>query len=167
MNIIKKIWAPWRISYIKKVEQPKGCVFCLKGQSPESQDCENLILERGKHNYILMNAFPYTPGHLLITPYQHVATPEQLSEEAYHELFALLLKWRKIMNSTMGAHGMNIGMNIGVDGGAGIAEHLHLHIVPRWKGDNNFMTTCSDTRVISQSMSEVYELYKKASTSEK
>jgi ATP adenylyltransferase len=153
---LKRIWAPWRISYILQ-DKTKDCIFCAKGRADISRDTENLVLERGEQVYVLMNTYPYTPGHMLICPYHHIATPEDLSPEVYHELWDMTLKWRVRLKNVMNPQGMNMGLNLGDVAGAGIAEHLHVHIVPRWKGDTNFMTTCSNVRVVSQSLHELYE----------
>jgi ATP adenylyltransferase len=104
-----------------------------------------------------MNAYPYNPGHLLVCPYAHVADPENLSEEVHAEMMRLTIKWKKRLGEVVQAQGFNLGINLGSIAGAGIAEHLHAHIVPRWQGDTNFMTTVSETRVLSQSLSELYE----------
>lgn len=153
---LKRIWAPWRISYILR-SKSKDCIFCSKAQAGRSRDSENLVLERGRNVYALMNTYPYTPGHLLICPYEHIDTPEELDPAVYHELWDMTLRWRKRLSDVMNPQGMNIGLNLGDAAGAGIAEHLHVHIVPRWKGDTNFMTTCSNVRVVSQSLHELYE----------
>ena len=153
---LKRIWAPWRISYILS-DKSSECIFCKKGQADRSNDGQNLVLERGEHVYALMNTYPYPPGHLLVCPYQHTAVPEDLSEDVSHELWDMTLKWRLRLKAVMNPQGMNMGLNLGDAAGAGIAEHMHMHLVPRWKGDTNFMTTCSNVRVVSQSLHELYE----------
>lgn len=150
-----KIWAPWRIGYILGLNKA-GCVFCDKAADSPEKDKENLILERGDDCYVLMNTFPYNPGHLLVCPYAHVANPEDLSEVVHAEMMRLAIKWKSLLAKVVQAHGFNLGINLGSIAGAGIAEHLHAHIVPRWQGDTNFMTTVSETRVLSQSLNELY-----------
>ncbi len=151
----RKLWAPWRIEYILGPKDD-GCVFCEKGDAEPAMDRKNLVLARGKHVFVLMNTYPYNPGHLLVAPYKHVANPEDLSREARHELFELVVTWKQRLETVMNAQGVNIGINLGSVAGAGIVEHLHAHIVPRWQGDTNFMTTVSDTRVVSQALDELY-----------
>ena len=151
-----KIWAPWRIGYILGLKEG-GCVFCDKATDLPENDKKNQILERGDNSYVLMNAYPYNPGHLLVCPYAHVANPEDLSSEIHTEMMKLAIKWKIKLGEIIQAHGFNIGINLGSIAGAGIAEHLHVHIVPRWQGDTNFMTTVSETRVLSQSLNELYE----------
>ena len=153
---LEKIWAPWRIGYILGINGD-GCVFCDKANAEPEKDEENLILERGKCSYVLMNTYPYNPGHLLICPYVHIAQPEDTTEECQLEMLRFTVKWKKRLEKVAQAHGMNIGINLGSVAGAGISEHLHVHIVPRWQGDTNFMTTVSDTRVLSQSLNELYK----------
>lgn len=152
---VKSLWAPWRIGYIVG-EKPKDCVFCTKAKAKESDDAKNLVLERGTHCFVLMNTYPYNPGHLLVVPYAHVAELSDLPKEARYEMMDLLTEWKDRLMSLVNAHGVNIGVNLGSYAGAGIAEHIHAHIVPRWIGDTNFMTTVSDTRVVSQSLEELY-----------
>lgn len=157
---LKTLWAPWRIEYILR-ERNDECVFCVKAQAPLSQDEENLVLARGTHTFVLMNTYPYNPGHLLVVPYAHVEDVSDLPAEARHELMDLLVVWKERLQECMRAHGMNIGINLGQYAGAGIASHVHAHIVPRWIGDTNFMTTVGDTRVMSQSLHEIYALLTK------
>ena len=161
LRSVGTIFAPWRTAYIAKNGKKNGCVFCAKVSANPEEDRANLLLERGKNCFVCMNAFPYTPGHLLILPYSHVERLDALSEETYLELFALLKKWHTIVEEVTGAAGLNMGINMGKIAGAGIAEHLHLHIVPRYLGDTNFITTCADTRVISRALTDLYDLYLK------
>ncbi|MBR5624740.1 HIT domain-containing protein [bacterium] len=156
---VGNVWAPWRTAYIASHPRDGKCVFCAKAEASPEKDRENLLLERGKKCFVCMNAYPYTPGHVLILPYAHVETLGELDEETYNEFFALLKKWQGIVRESVGAGGLNIGINMGKIAGAGIAEHLHMHIVPRYFGDTNFITTCADTRVISRSLLDIYDLY--------
>ena len=155
-GLLGKIWAPWRIGYILS-NKKETCAFCDKANDKPENDKQNLILERGETSYVLMNTFPYNPGHLLVCPYAHVANPEDLPEETQLEMMKLTIKWKIRLGEVVQAHGFNLGMNLGSIAGAGIAEHIHAHIVPRWQGDTNFMTTVSETRVLSQSLNELYE----------
>lgn len=149
------LWAPWRIEYIKNTRKEEGCIFCTKPS--ESDDRKNLILYRGRHVYIIMNRYPYNNGHLMVVPFQHTAALEDLSEPARLELMALLDLSQKTLSEVMHPQGFNIGMNIGRTAGAGIEEHLHFHVVPRWGGDTNFMPIVGHTKVISEALEETWE----------
>ncbi len=153
---LRSLWAPWRIGYIVG-PKPEQCVFCGKGSAAPACDAANLVLERAAHSYVLMNAFPYNPGHLLIAPYAHVAAIEDLPRAALHEMMDLAVKWKLRSDEVLRAQGINLGLNLGGAAGAGITEHLHLHLVPRWQGDTNFMSTVAGTRVISQALDELYQ----------
>jgi ATP adenylyltransferase len=133
-------------------ERPEGCVFC---QAPQENDDEaNLIAYRGVHNYVILNAFPYNNGHVLVVPFEHLAEVTELSDPQACEMFWLARMCVKAMQRCMRPDGVNIGMNVGRAAGAGIEDHLHLHIVPRWNGDTNFMSTIAGTRVVPQSLDE-------------
>ena len=148
------LWAPWRIEYIQMARE-SGCILCQKPR--ESIDEANLILYRGQHNFIIMNAFPYNPGHLMVAPYRHVADLQDLGNEEAMELFDIVKKGLGLLKDVMKPTGFNIGLNVGKVAGAGIAEHMHTHIVPRWQGDTNFMPVLSDTKVISEAVSDTYK----------
>jgi len=152
---MKQLWAPWRLQYILE-EKPEGCIFCVKPN--EEKDRENLILYRGKEVYIIMNLFPYNNGHLMVVPYPHAADLEDLSEEILHELIIIATKAEGILKRVFSPQGFNIGLNLGKASGAGIDEHLHIHIVPRWAGDTNFMPLLADTKVIPQHIWATYDL---------
>jgi ATP adenylyltransferase len=154
---MKRIWAPWRIQYIRTAE-PKGCIFCDKPQ--ESKDRENLILFRGKHNFVIMNAFPYNPGHLMVVPYRHLGKLEDMNAEERNEHYEIVSRAVGILRGSACTDCFNIGMNLGRVAGAGIVDHVHTHIVPRWNGDNNFMPVIGETRVISESMEDIYQRLK-------
>jgi len=136
------------------MEKPKGCIFCEKTR--EKRDEENLILYRGKDAFIIMNAFPYNNGHLMVAPYRHVPTLENLKNDELLEVFKLVNFSLRILREAMNPDGFNIGVNIGRVAGAGIEEHVHVHIVPRWNGDTNFMPVIANTKVISEGLSETY-----------
>src|SRR5659263_44880 len=131
---MKRIWAPWRIQYIRAPAQ-KGCIFCDKPQ--EDKDKENLILYRGKKNFVIMNAFPYNPGHLMVVPYRHLGKLEDMSAIERNEHYGIVSRVVGILRESTRTENFNIGMNLGRVAGAGIADHVHTHIVPRWNGDNN------------------------------
>jgi ATP adenylyltransferase len=148
-----KLWAPWRIEYITNPKE-EGCFFC---QYPrENDDQKRLILYRGKHSFVIMNYYPYNNGHLMIAPYQHTSELAELTAQERLEIFTLLDKAVTILRETMQAEGFNIGLNLGAVAGAGVKDHLHFHIVPRWQGDTNFMPVLGHTKVISEGLRETY-----------
>ena len=155
------IWSPWRYDYIKSSaptgeEQSSRCVFCDLASAP-ADDEANFILHRGAHNYIVLNIYPYISGHLLIVPYLHVAELDQSPKEATDELMDFAKRSQTALRETYSPHGFNLGMNLGRAAGAGVAAHLHLHIMPRWIGDSNFMSTVGETRVIPEDLKTTYE----------
>jgi len=150
---MERIWAPWRVEYIRSKEA-EGCIFCIKPL--ENKDRENRILYRGKLNYVMMNAFPYNPGHLLIIPYRHLGKLEEMGSEERNEHYSIVNRAVAVLREATKTDNFNIGMNLGRVAGAGIADHIHTHIVPRWNGDNNFMPVIGETRVISESMDDIY-----------
>jgi len=148
------IWAPWRVEYIRG-EKPEGCIFC---ELPaEGSDEKNYILYRGRKNFVIMNRYPYNPGHIMVASYRHIATPEDFTREELTEHYEIVQKSLKALRLAFNPQGFNIGMNLGKVSGAGIDDHLHTHIVPRWQGDNNFMPLLANTKVISESMDSVYK----------
>lgn len=155
----RPLWAPWRIEYIislgKKKSPAKKCVFCTPSKS--RADKKNLVLYRGEYSYVIMNRYPYSNGHLMVIPYRHTADFGNLTSEEHQEMGELLSLAAKVLKKAMGAHGLNIGMNLGEAAGAGIREHLHYHIVPRWNGDTNFMPVFADVRLIYEHMSQTYD----------
>jgi ATP adenylyltransferase len=152
-----QIWSPWRIEYIR-MEKPKGCILCDKPK--ENKDDANGILYRGKLNFIMMNAFPYNPGHLLIAPYRHLAGLDNLTKAEAHEHADLTQLCIQILRETFNPTGFNIGVNMGSVAGAGIADHVHSHIVPRWQGDTNFMPVVGEVRVIPEAIDDTYKRLK-------
>ena len=154
---MKRIWAPWRIQYIQ-MGKPKGCILCDKPK--ENKDTANYILFRGEKNFIMLNAFPYNPGHLMISPYRHIATPEDLTESERNEHFELVTKGVRVSKEVFKCEGLNIGINLGRAAGAGIDDHFHSHIVPRWNGDTNFMPVLGDVKVINEALAETYQKLK-------
>ncbi|MBR5346081.1 MAG: HIT domain-containing protein [Deltaproteobacteria bacterium] len=158
---MKQLWAPWRMAYIGgETPREEGCVFCVGEQT--GRDRERMILKRGRHCFVIMNKYPYSNGHLLIIPYRHTADPEELTSEERLELFDLMVEARAVLKKTMHPDGFNVGINLGRCGGAGVAEHMHIHIVPRWEGDTNFMPVFADVRVIPQHIEATCELLREA-----
>ncbi|MCS7117150.1 MAG: HIT domain-containing protein [Nitrososphaerota archaeon] len=151
---MKRIFAPWRIEYIKS-DKPKGCIFCEKPK--ENRDEENYIVYRGLNNFVILNSYPYNPGHLMIVPYKHISSLEGLSKEERDEHFEILVRVVKILKEAMNPDGFNIGMNLGEGAGAGIKDHLHTHVVPRWKEDTNYMPVIADTKVIVEALNSTYK----------
>ncbi len=148
------LWAPWRIEYILSKKE-EGCIFCL--EEDKSKDRERLILYRGPHSIVLMNKFPYNNGHLLIAPKRHVSDICSLNEEESKEIFFMLRNSVEILRKVMNPDGFNIGVNLGKVAGAGIEEHLHFHVVPRWNGDTSFMTVLGEVRVIPEHIKQTYD----------
>lgn len=149
------LWTPWRYGYISTAVSATGCIFCIK--AAENQDAQNYVLHRGKLNFILLNLFPYTNGHIMIAPYQHVATLEETPGETLAEMTRLTRQAEVNLRAIYRPHGFNLGMNIGVSAGAGVADHIHMHVVPRWTGDANFMSTIGETRVLPEELPATYE----------
>jgi ATP adenylyltransferase len=182
----KNLWAPWRIKYIqglgavensadspegiykdmaqqdKIADKAGGCFICYDLRNPQDDD-KNLVLWRSPHSIVILNRFPYNNGHLLIAPARHIPDLDQASDEELLELTKLVRDCQKVLSTAIKPHGFNVGMNFGRCAGAGLPDHLHVHIVPRWDGDTNFMTVCSDTNVISQSLTELFEQLKQIS----
>ncbi len=154
---MKQIWAPWRIQYIE-MEKPEGCIFCDKPK--ENSDVQNYILYRGEKNFVIMNSYPYNPGHLMVAPYEHIANMEDLSDEALYEHWRMVNFSLKILRLVYKPGGFNVGINMGRAAGAGVEKHVHTHIVPRWNGDTNFMQVMADVKVMPQALAETYEKLK-------
>lgn len=153
-----KLWAPWRIAYIKKLKKDKGCLFCRVSNS--KKDKKNLLVFRSKSSFAILNLYPYNNGHIMVAPARHLRSLEQLGDAETADLMNCLKKAKRLLDLTLKPEGYNIGINIGAVGGAGIEHHLHIHIVPRWKGDTNFMPTLFNTKIISQSLQELYRALK-------
>ena len=151
---MEQIWAPWRIKYIR-MEKSRGCILCEK--PGQNNDAPNYILYRGDKNFIIINAYPYNPGHLMIAPYRHTASLDELTNEELHEHFEIVSRSIKVLKQAFNPDGFNLGINMGKVAGAGIEDHFHTHIVPRWQGDTNFMPVISDVRVVPEALAETYE----------
>ena len=154
---MEQIWAPWRIQYIQ-MKKPKGCILCEEPK--ENNDVANYILYRGDKNFVILNSYPYNPGHLMVTPYRHVASLEKLTEEERHEHFEIVSRAIKVLRQVFKPGGFNTGANIGKVAGTGIDDHFHTHIVPRWQGDTNFIPVLADIRVIPEALAETYQRLK-------
>lgn len=150
-------FTPWRMRYIKR-EGPSdaGCVFCGIAEDPPDHDSENLLLHRGEHCFVLLNLYPYNTAHTMVVPYTHTADLAGLDAVAAAELFTLTRRCVAVIGAEYQPQGFNLGMNLGSTAGAGIAEHLHMHIVPRWNGDTNFMPIIGQTRLIPEELEETY-----------
>lgn len=152
-----KLWAPWRIKYIQG-KKTKGCIFCQKPR--QKKDKLNYIITRKKHVYSLLNIFPYNNGHIMVAPYRHINELEKFNINERLELMELITQTMKLLRKKLKPQGFNIGINVGKVAGAGIDNHLHVHIVPRWDADTNFMPVLAKTKIISQSLDELYKLLK-------
>jgi len=158
----KNLWAPWRINYVQGLDQSTGCFICHNLDNPRDDD-KNLVLWRTDTSIVILNRFPYNNGHLLIAPARHIGDIDDANEQELLEMFKLVRESQKALSLALKPHGFNVGMNFGRCAGAGLPDHLHVHVVPRWDGDTNFMNICSDTDLISQSLTELLEILKKVS----
>ncbi len=149
-----RLWNPWRFQYVTKENRPEGCIFCDLPR--EGRDEENLIVHRAQFNYIILNRYPYTSGHLMVVPFRHTDSLQGVDDLTAQELFALVRIADGKLRDIYHPKGMNLGMNEGEAAGAGIAEHIHMHVLPRWIGDANFMTVIGETRVLPEELSETY-----------
>ena len=156
---MERIFAPWRIEYIRSPKY-EGCIFC--DFPKENRDEERLILYRGEKSFIIMNNYPYNPGHLMIAPYRHVGQLEELTEGEMGEIMSLASMAVQVIKKSMSPDGFNIGINIGRVAGAGIEDHIHLHIVPRWNGDTNFMPVLADVKVIPEAVEDTFRILREA-----
>jgi ATP adenylyltransferase len=153
------LWSPWRYHYLASGAKGEStCVFCI-GQDP-SRDQERLVVFRGVHNFIILNLFPYTSGHVMIAPYEHLNTIALAKTEQMSEMMQFAQRLLAALQKLYAPEGFNIGMNLGQAAGAGIREHFHLHVVPRWVGDSNFTTVIAETRVLPEELSRTYERLK-------
>jgi len=158
------LWSPWRMTYLRRSQEQSGggagCIFCDK--PTENRDAENLIVQRGERAFVILNLYPYNNGHLMIVPYAHASSLEQLDLPTLTEIMLLTNQGLAALRTVYNPHAFNLGMNIGAAAGAGIAEHVHLHIVPRWAGDTNYMSTVAETRVIPEDLQETYRRVREA-----
>ena len=158
----KNLWAPWRIGYVQGLADKSECFLCKGACKPEDDD-NNLVLWRTRYCIIVLNRFPYNNGHLLIAPLRHIGDLSAASDDELLEMTKLIRDTQNLLGLAIKPNGFNIGINLGKCAGAGLPEHLHIHVVPRWNGDTNFVRVCSDTYLISQSLNELLELLKQVS----
>jgi len=154
---VDRLCTPWRFAYVSGQAKQEGCVFCRILREP---DDETYVLHRGEHWYIVLNRYPYSPGHLMVSPYRHTDSPEKLTEEERNEHFDIVSRCVEVLRQEFNPEGFNLGINLGKVAGAGIDDHVHTHIVPRYQGDTNFMTVISDVRVVPEALAETYEKLK-------
>ena len=147
---MENLWSPWRMKYVTDTDNPDGCVFCTA--PAQADDLANLIVYRGKDCFAILNRYPYTSGHLMVVPFAHVSSIELLTPEVRFELFEMVNHAIAVLREVYHPDGFNVGINMGEAAGAGIAEHAHVHIVPRWAGDTSFMSTVGETRVIPEEL---------------
>lgn len=158
----KNLWAPWRINYIQGLDKPGDCFICRNRDNPRDDD-KNLVLWRSGNSIVILNRYPYNNGHLLIAPARHIGELDQATDEELLDMTKLIRESQKALSLAIKPHGFNVGMNFGRCAGAGLPEHLHIHVVPRWSGDTNFINVCSDADVISQSLIELLDLLRQVS----
>jgi len=151
----QRIWAPWRLRYVKNAKQATECVFCAKPEA--GADRENLIVHRGDRCFVILNLFPYTNGHLMVAPFEHVGRLQDIEPDVTAEMMDLAQQAMRRLEEIYRPEGFNVGLNQGRVAGAGVEGHIHLHVVPRWAGDNNYMPVLADTRVMPQSLEESYD----------
>ncbi|HEX5834239.1 MAG TPA: HIT domain-containing protein [Pyrinomonadaceae bacterium] len=154
---MQRLWSPWRSKYIASGvdSQKEGCVFCDIAASPDD-DASNFVLHRGQHAFALLNLYPYITGHLMIVPYLHTSEFDSVPKEITDEMMDLAKRSQTALRDVYSPSGFNMGMNLGSAAGAGIADHIHIHLLPRWSGDTNFMTTVGDSRVIPEALDVTY-----------
>jgi len=162
---MEHLWSPWRFRYISTIDKEIGCVFCrVHGPDPREAvetDRTNLVVYRGELNFVILNLFPYTSGHLMIAPYAHVASLAAVNLATTAEMMELTKQAQSALDAEYKPEGYNIGMNLGRCAGAGVADHIHLHVVPRWSGDANFVSIIGETRVLPEELSTTFERLKK------
>ncbi|MEN3335937.1 MAG: adenylyltransferase [Blastocatellia bacterium] len=156
---MEHLWSPWRYRYIATADKVEGCVFCRVKDA--AQDDENYVVYRGQLNFVILNLFPYTSGHLMIVPYEHTAEFAEVREAVTAEMMGLAQQAQRALAAEYHPDGFNIGMNLGRAAGAGVADHLHLHVVPRWAGDANFVSIIGETRVLPEDLATTCAKLKK------
>jgi len=154
---VDRIWAPWRLSYVKDASKDieSECIFCAAIAADDDE--ANLIVHRGERCFVILNKFPYTNGHLMVAPYEHTATLQDLDADTIAEMMSFAQRGMSALESGYSPHGYNVGFNQGRVAGAGVEHHIHMHVVPRWGGDTNFMPVLADTRVMPQTLEQTYE----------
>ncbi len=156
---MEHLWSPWRMEYIQGEKNVEGCVFCIAAEGPEDE--KNLVVFRGKYSFVILNRYPYNTGHLMVVPYEHHPSIETLEPEVRCEMMELASRAIPLLAEVYHPQGFNLGINIGSAAGAGIREHVHFHILPRWDGDTNFMSSLAGTRVLPESLEESYQRIRK------
>jgi len=155
-----RLWSPWRMEYILSDKDGERCILCEKRD--DNHDEENLVLHRGEHAFIMLNRYPYNSGHVMVVPNAHVASTEELMPEVLTELMLLTNMALRLLRGVMSPQAFNVGINLGASAGAGIADHVHIHVVPRWTGDTNFMPVTAQTRVVPELLAETYARLREA-----
>jgi ATP adenylyltransferase len=154
------LWTPWRYAYVSSTEKTTECVFC---EAPKgTDDAKTYIVHRGKHCFVILNAFPYTPGHVMVVPYTHLDELRKLPTEAAQEMMALSQKMESVLRELYRPDGINLGMNIGKAAGAGIAGHIHMHVLPRWVADSNFVSVVGETRILPETLDVTWRRMREA-----
>ena len=157
MSGTRLLWAPWRSKFVRS-KKKKGCIFCLKGKTAK----DRFIIKKSRFSFALLNIYPYNNGHIMVSPYRHISDIKGLKDKELLDMMKLTKEMQSLLEEKLNPHGFNIGINTGEAGGAGYKGHVHIHIVPRWKGDTNFMPVTGDTKVISQSLEELYKILTEA-----
>jgi len=153
-RVMDYLWTPWRYAYVSTAEKKTGCVFCDAVNAGDDEKVR--IVYRGRHCFVILNTFPYTPGHVMIVPYAHLDELQKLPREAASEMMALAQRMESVLRELYHPDGINVGMNIGKAAGAGIAGHIHMHVLPRWVADANFMSVVAETRVLPETLEETW-----------
>jgi ATP adenylyltransferase len=157
---LEYLWSPWRMEYIMSEKDEGHCTLCVEAAKPDG--LENLVVYHGKRVFLILNRFPYTSGHIMVVPFEHCASLEQLDSATMTELMEITAKSLVVLRKVYRPEGYNIGMNIGEVSGAGITDHVHIHVVPRWGGDTNFMSTLASTRVLPETLEDTFTRIRKA-----
>jgi ATP adenylyltransferase len=158
LDELQRLWTPWRMAYIRDPDAKQaGCPFCVLPARGAEHDAETLIVHRGETAFLILNAFPYNPGHFMAVPYRHLEAYDDLTSDELHEMSDLCQRGIRALRVCSAPHAFNIGVNAGLAAGAGIADHVHQHVVPRWGGDTNFMTVVGQTRVLPELLAETYQ----------
>jgi ATP adenylyltransferase len=149
--VTRPLWAPWRLEYVGSADEQEGCIFCL---ALAGSDEDDLVVRRGEHAFVLLNRFPYASGHMLVAPLRHIGEFDELEEEEVHDIHRLAAQGMGALAEVYGPQGYNLGWNLGRIAGAGVTDHVHLHLVPRWAGDTNFMPVLADVKVLPEHLAE-------------
>jgi ATP adenylyltransferase len=158
--VMDYLWTPWRYAYVTGTEKPGGCIFCDLVKIGD--DAKALIVYRGQHCFVILNRYPYTPGHVMIVPYAHLDELRKLPSEAANEMMALSQRMESVLRELYHPDGINLGMNIGKAAGAGVAGHIHMHVLPRWVADANFVSVVGETRILPETLEETWKRMTKA-----